>query len=191
VNYATATNGTANSNEYAATSGTLTFAAGELTKTFNLNVIDDAAIDGNKTVKLNLSTPTGGAVLGDSAITVTIFDDETATFGSGAFRFAQSTTTASEQALKAIVTVNRVGGAKGTATVVYSTSNGTALAGSDYTTTSGTLTFLPGEASKTFAVPLVKDGQSEGEESINLTLSSPTGGATLGDPAMATIMIAG
>jgi hypothetical protein len=68
-------------------------------------------------------------------------------------------------------------------------SNGTASAGSDYTSTSGTLTFNQGETSKTISIPIVNDGVFEADETVNITLSSPTGGATLGTPATATLTI--
>ena len=61
-----------------------------------------------------------------------------------------------------------------TVTVDYATSNGTATAGSDYTATSGTLTFVPGDIAKTVSVPIVDDAHNEGEETLMLTLSNPS-----------------
>jgi len=59
-------------------------------------------------------------------------------------------------------------------TVNYATSNDTAVAGSDYTTAAGTLTFAKGETSKTFTVAITNDTLSEPNERLNLTLSDPT-----------------
>ena len=59
-------------------------------------------------------------------------------------------------------------------TVDYATSNGTATAGSDYTLTSGTLTFGPLEKSKTVSVPVLDDAVDEGSETMSLTLSNPS-----------------
>ena len=67
-----------------------------------------------------------------------------------------------------------------TVTVAYATSDGPppngATAGSDYTSTSDTLTFSPGETEKTVSVPVLNDGHDEGEETFTLTLSNPQGG---------------
>ena len=75
-----------------------------------------------------------------------------------------------------------------TATVHYATSNGTATAGSDYTTASGTLTFAPGITSQAFVVPITDDTITEGNETVNLTLSNPNN-ATLGSSSTATLTI--
>ncbi len=59
------------------------------------------------------------------------------------------------------------------ATVAYATTDGTATAGTDYTATSGTLTFAPGETSKTIAVSILGDTTAEADEAFTLTLSNP------------------
>src|SRR5262249_17482611 len=71
----------------------------------------------------------------------------------------------------------------------YATSNGTATAGSDYTAASGTLNFAAGETSKTFTVPILDDAAVETPETGNLVLSNPTGGASRGNVAAATLTI--
>jgi PKD repeat protein len=71
--------------------------------------------------------------------------------------------------------------------VDYATSDGTANAGSDYTTTTGRLVFQPGEVVKFFTVPITDDSLVEMNEYIQLTLSNPTN-AVLGSPATITIM---
>ena len=55
------------------------------------------------------------------------------------------------------VTVLRTGGTAGNLTVDYATADGTAIAGQDYTSTSGTLTFSAGETSKTIQIPILDD----------------------------------
>jgi hypothetical protein len=75
-----------------------------------------------------------------------------------------------------------------TVTVTYATSNGTASAGSDYTARSGTLTFEPGQTSKTFTIPIANDTSDEPNETVSLTLTSPSN-AALGTPSSATLTI--
>ena len=67
-----------------------------------------------------------------------------------------------------------------TVTVDYATSDGTATAGSDYTATSGTLTFQAGDTTQTVSVATTDDSVDEEDETFTLTLSSPAN-ATLGD----------
>jgi|GEM_PF-1254698 len=119
----------------------------------------------------------------------------------GRFEFDQPNVNVDESAGTATVTVNRVGGSDGRVSVNYATSNGSAIAGQDYTARSGTLTFDDGETSKTFTVPITNDQIEESDETINLTLSSPgpnsiasyavglPGGSLLGSPTAATITI--
>jgi RHS repeat-associated protein len=75
-----------------------------------------------------------------------------------------------------------------TITVDYASSDGTATAGSDYNAVSGTLTFSPGDTTKTFQVPITDDDVSESNETVNLTLSNPTN-ATIGTSGNATLTI--
>jgi Calx-beta domain/FG-GAP-like repeat len=86
-------------------------------------------------------------------------------------------------------TVTRSTGTSGTVTVNYQTSNGTANAPADYTPVSGTLTFGPGETSKTITVAVAEDALDEANETINLTLTGPAGGAVLGFQNSATLTI--
>ncbi|HEX3553852.1 MAG TPA: galactose oxidase-like domain-containing protein [Thermoanaerobaculia bacterium] len=88
-----------------------------------------------------------------------------------------------------VVVVTRSGGSTGTVMVQYSTADGTAKAGSDYTATSGTLTFAAGETRKVLSVPILNDAVQEPDESFTVALSNPTGGASLGSPQTATVTI--
>ncbi|MDD1457444.1 hypothetical protein MEN95_21380, partial [Dolichospermum sp. ST_sed7] len=67
-----------------------------------------------------------------------------------------------------------------TFTVDYSTADVTAIAGQDYTATTGTLTFNPGESVKTFTIDINNDTVYEGNETFKVNLSNPTNGAVLG-----------
>ncbi|MEA3012083.1 MAG: hypothetical protein QOD42_628 [Sphingomonadales bacterium] len=72
-------------------------------------------------------------------------------------------------------TVTRANAAAGAFTVAYATADGTALAGSDYTATSGTLSFADNQVSATVTVAINNEGIAELDETLFLNLSSPTG----------------
>ncbi|TWU57387.1 Calx-beta domain-containing protein [Rubripirellula reticaptiva] len=190
VAYATA-NGTATAgSDYAANSGTLTFAAGETSKTITVAIINDTADESNETFTVTLSSPTGGATLGTTTVsTATITDDDVVTPIPGVLSISPATVSVGEAAGTATFTVTRATGSDGTVTVAYATANGTATAGSDYTANSGTLTFANGETSKTITVAIINDTADESNETFTVTLSSPTGGATLGTAVTSTATI--
>jgi hypothetical protein len=89
----------------------------------------------------------------------------------------------------ATVAVERLGDASQAVTVHYATSDGTAEAGSDYTTASGTLSFAAGETTKDIAVTIVDDAPHESDETLTLGLSGPSSNAVLGSPSQAQIQI--
>jgi len=181
---------TASRTHYVPINGTLSFADGQMSRAFSIDIHDNETIGGNKTVDLRLTLPSAGALLGDTTrATVTIVDDEVANFGSGSLKFTRSTYTGLERDEIATVEVSRVQGALGTVTVDYKTNGGTAVAGVDYTAVSGTLTFLAGESKKSFTIPLVDDDQNDSGERVNLELSNPTGGAQLTSPITATLEV--
>ncbi len=89
----------------------------------------------------------------------------------------------------AVFTVDRFGGGDGTVSVVYTTQDGTAVAGTDYTATSGTLTFGAGVTSQTISIPTLVDPNASGNRSFDLVLQTPAGGATLGLTDIAALSI--
>lgn len=107
----------------------------------------------------------------------------------GKLKFNASTFTAREDAGRIFITVDRVDGNKGSVTVDYRTSDGTATNGSDYNSSSGTLTFADGESSRAFPIDIVRDATAGNNETVNLIISNPTGGATLDSQIMAVLTI--
>ncbi len=87
----------------------------------------------------------------------------------------------------ATFTVTLSAAATQTVTVNFGTANGTALAGSDYTTKSGTLTFAPGETSKTFTVNFIGDAVVEPNENFVVNLTQPTNATLTAAQATGTI----
>ena len=185
VNYATS-NGTALAgSDYTAATGTLTFGAGETSKNLNVAITNDTANEASETFNVTLSAPGGGANLGaQTSASVSIQNDDTP-----ALQFAAAAASANESAGSVTFTVTRSGDPAVAASVQYATADGTAVAGSDYTAVSGTLSFAAGQTSRTFAVALLNDAVNEPNETISLALSAPGGGAVLGVPAAATLTI--
>ncbi len=89
---------------------------------------------------------------------------------------------AQDEGASAVITAIRSSGSSGPVSIRYSTTTGgTAVAGTDYTNVQDTLSWADGDmAPKSFTVPTTKDATVEGDETVTLALSSPTGGATLG-----------
>jgi C1A family cysteine protease len=188
VNYATSSGTAAAGQDYTAVSGVLTFADGVTSRTFTVSITNDSSMENNETIQVSLSNPTGGAVLGNPASAViSIQDDDISR--PGQLQFSSSAYTVNESNASVSITVSRINGSDGAVSVGYSTSSGTAVAGQDYTTASGILNFADGETSKTFSVTVLDDSDVELNESVNLILSGPTDGATLGSPASAVLTI--
>jgi hypothetical protein len=167
--------------------GTLTFGSGVGVRTFMVPLVNDALPEGDETVLLRLSDPTGGALVGAQTTAVlTIRSNDPA----GSFYFAPSILRLKETVGQAVLSVRRAGGASGTVTVDFATADGSAQDGLDYTGQTTTLTFGPGQVLQTIAVPITADGVPEGEEYFRATLGNPTGGAKLGTTPAATVTLA-
>ncbi|HEX7317620.1 MAG TPA: Calx-beta domain-containing protein [Pyrinomonadaceae bacterium] len=97
----------------------------------------------------------------------------------GQFRFSASTYTAAEAGGAVTITVTRTGGSDGAVNVNYGTWDGTATAGADYQTASGTLSFADGETSKTFSVTVHDDTTDEFDETVRLLLTPGDGSSSI------------
>jgi outer membrane biosynthesis protein TonB len=95
-------------------------------------------------------------------------------------QFSAPSYSATEGCTPVTITVIRSGANATTATVDYSTADGSATQHADYEFAAGRLVFNPGETMKTFDVLINEDSYGEGTESLTLNLSNPTGGAILG-----------
>ncbi len=110
-------------------------------------------------------------------------------FGQATLQFATNIYYVAENAGSVRLTVQRTGDTSGVVSVDYASTNGTALAGSDYTAVNGTLTFAAGETNQIITVPILNDGLVEAAyETFTVTLSNPTN-AVLGTRAVATVRI--
>ena len=188
VSYATAGGSATAADDFTATSGTLNWADGDVAaKSITVPIVNDVLNEPNETFTVTLTSPTGGATLGSPATnTVTITDDDPV----GSLQFAAPTATVAENAGSVQLTVTRTGGSAGAVSVAYAAVAGTALTGSDFTATIGTLAWPAGDAtSRTVTVALTNDTTHENDKAFTVVLSAPTGGATLGATAVATVTI--
>ncbi len=174
VDYTTGDGTAVAGSDYTTTGDTLTFAPGETSKTVMVPVTADDVDEPDEIFTVTLSAPTHATVV-DGEGTGTITDDE----GAPTLSIDDATVIeASGAVAEFTVTLSAVSAQA--VTVAYATSDGTAVTGSDYTTTGGTLTFTPGETSKTVMVPVTADDVDEPDETFTVTLSNPTH-ATLAD----------
>jgi hypothetical protein len=131
----------------------------------------------------------GGAKITTSNLNITVRSG-------GRFSFNTANYGVNESGGTTTITVLRAGGNAGTATVNYSTSNGTATSGSsctfgvDFISTAGSFTWNNGDTSvRTFTITICNDGFDEADETINLTLTNGAGTGSLGTQATATVTI--
>ena len=87
------------------------------------------------------------------------------------------------------LTVKRTGGTASDVSVTYVLSGGTAVRGTHYPAYSDMLFFAAGETSKSISIPIYYYATVEGAKTFYVSLYNPTGGGTLGTPAVATVTI--
>lgn len=184
VRYATS-NGTATSgNDYTATSGTLMFAPGETSKTFSIPINNDVAVEPSETIQLALSAPIGATLGTQRTSTVNITDNDIPTVS-----FTQTAKSAAESTTSSSFAVTLSSAHTKAVTVRYALqSGGTATSGVDFTLPTGTLTFAPGEVTKTITFTIANDTLDENDETFSIALSAPSN-ATLGTASIATYTI--
>jgi Calx-beta domain/Domain of unknown function DUF11 len=178
ADFATA-NGTATQPaDYTSNSGTLTFSPGQTSKTVTVVVKGDAVDEDDETFTVGLSGLINLASVGnDTSGTGTITDDDpppTISIGDVTVTEGNSGTTA------ATFTVSLSQASSRGVSVSFATADGTATQPADYQAASGSVSFDPGQTSKTVTVNVVGDTSDEPDETFAVGLSSPSN-ATIGD----------
>jgi hypothetical protein len=163
--------------DYVHTEGVLTFTLGQSSKTISVPTLTDTYSEDTETFRLRLYWPQwviiadgegiGGILDGSSQPAVSI-NDRTVTEGDVGSNN------------QAVFTVSLNSPSGKTVTVDYATTNGTALAGEDYSAMQGQLIFAPGVTSRTLTVNIIGDDVKEGNETFTVQLTNPVN-ATLGD----------
>ena len=152
------------------TSGTLSFTPGQTTKRVEVQTLPDTDQEGAESFTVRLSGATG-ATLTDGVATGTILDDDDRPGGTVPDLEIQDAEV-TEGGIAAF-TVTLSSSSEVPVTVSYETIDGTATAGADYMTTSGTLSFTPGQTTKRVEVQTLPDTDQEGAESFTVRLSGP------------------
>jgi hypothetical protein len=181
VDYASADGSAKAPADYTATTGTRTFAAGELSKQVAVAVVGDALDELHETYSLDLSNPVG-ATLGDARGAGTILDNDPQV------SLSVDDVSAPEGGQSATFTLSLSRESGKIVTVDYATVDGTAAAPSDYASRSGTIIFMAGETSKTVSVALVQDAVVEPDETFTLALSRAVNATLFDGQGVATIV---
>ena len=179
----TTANGTATSgSDFSGASGTLTFAPGETSKTVTVRVTGDLLAEGDETFFVDLTDPVA-ATISDPRGAGTIVDDDlvSLTIGDTAVTEGNAGTTT------ATFPVTLSGAGTDQVTVAYATGNDSATAPDDFLPAGGTLTFAPGETSKSIEVAVNGDTLPEPNEQFGVTLSNPDNAAVADGLGIGTI----
>lgn len=177
VDYYTGDDGWAIAGEdYVATIGTLRFTAGQTTQTITVPVIGDQMSEPQEYFYVNLDNPSSNAAINRGQAVGVILDDDPPEIRISDVSWQEGNT--GTNSLTFFLDLSFPGAQP--ISVNYATASGSATAGSDYQATSGTLTFVPGETSKTITILVNGDRLPEPNETFFVNLSSPTN-ATITD----------
>ncbi|MBL7684578.1 MAG: hypothetical protein JNK65_00895 [Deltaproteobacteria bacterium] len=168
--------------DYESASGQICFDDGDSNpQNIEIKILNDTHVEKGEFFSILLSNPLGGATLGINAANLQIVDDDIA----GEIGFSNNSYTFNENVGLAEIVVLRKNGSKGIVTVHYQTTNGTALAPDDFTSTSGSLTWADGDSTPKFIqIPIIwdkfPDPSDNGTETFSIILDSITGNDSLG-----------
>jgi chitinase len=186
VGYATVDGAAVEFEDYVGQSGSLTFLPGETTKLVAVEVLADDLEESSEELSLKLSDP-GQATISVAAASSTILDDK----GLSTVQVALSGAAVLEgdrRRASATFTLALSRPATSRVSVEYVTSNGTAIAGRDFEPSRGSVSFLPGDTTKTVTVAVLADVSDEPDETFSLNLLRPRGLSVVSGTATATIL---
>jgi Ca2+-binding RTX toxin-like protein len=161
--------------DYVHATGTVTFAEGQTSATITVTVLGDNSVEGLEGFNVLLSNPQG-VTISDGTANVAINDDDAPPpLPSVSISNASTTEGAGGTTKTVTLTLSLSLAAAGPTTVAWATAPGSATAGSDYTSASGTVTFAAGQTSATVTIIVVGDNTVEGNETFSVNLSNPQG----------------
>lgn len=156
--------------DFIARKGTVRFAGNKLTRKISITVNGDLLDEKDETFVVRLSSP-AGATLADPEGIGTIEDDDP--MPSVSVPATVSVPEGNDTDSIAAVDVSLDAPSGRPVAVAYDMTDGSAVAGVDYTAGSGTVEFAPGETSQTLLVPVVGDLDDESNETFTVDLSAP------------------
>ncbi len=157
--------------------GSFAFDPGQTTQTFRVQLLPDAAVESIEAYRVAFSGAVN-AQLGTTQALGFIVDNDAPTGTPVARLLGGATVDETDGAARFVVALDRPSTTP--VTIAWSTADGSAQAGGDYTASAGVLTFAPGVVAQTLSVPILDDAQPEPDESFAIALSAPVG-AVLGD----------
>ena len=175
VSFATAAGTATSGTDYASQSGVLSFAPGETSKTILVDVVGDTAYEANETFSLVLSGASSNATITTASAVGTITNDD---LQPAPPTLSISSVSALENVGAFVFTVTLSAPSATSVSVRFATANGTASTSGkspDYSATSGTLVFNPGETTKTVTVAVRNDATAEANETFFVDLSRASG----------------
>jgi urease beta subunit len=177
VDYATADGSAGAPGDYVAASGTLTFTAGQTAKQIIVAVKGETLNEVNETYTVNLTNPSNATISGTGIGTGTITNDDAVPTLS-INNVSQAEGNSGTTSYTFTVTLSTASGLP--VSVDFATADGTAAAPGDYQAQSGTLTFSPGQATKTITILVNGDVSIEPSETFLVLLSSPVNATVTG-----------
>nr|WP_321467068.1 PilC/PilY family type IV pilus protein [uncultured Desulfobulbus sp.] len=160
--------------DYTTSSGTETIASGT-SQTITVPIQDDAILEGSETFKVQLSNPSSGVSIADNEGVATITDNDSASLSINDVSVAEDGGSVSFTVTSSATIEPSAG-----VSFDFATSDGTALAPGDYTTSSGTANIASG-TSQNITVPIQDDAILEGSETFTVKLSNPSSGVSIAD----------
>ena len=172
LTYTTANISATAGSDYTATSGSITFADGDTDKTVTVPIADDTAQESSETFALNLTAVTNATVAKNG--TITIIDNDLAPISIPSL--SVTNVSVNEDAGSVMFNIHRSGDVTRSTSFEWTTVDGTAKAGTNYTASSAGRTFAVGATDMTANVPILDDGAVTPNLSFGINLSILTNG---------------
>lgn len=181
VDWATANGSASFATDYDPAGGTLVFTPGETAKQVVVQVIGDTVAEPDEKFTVSLANASGARIADAIGLGIITDDDSGGPAPNPSLAIANATVTEGNSGtVSAVFTVTLSAPNSSTVTASYATAPGSAVAPADYTSTSGTLTFNPGETSQQIVVQVQGDTVGEANETFSVNLSGATN-ATIAD----------